>query len=274
MGPKAFGGRAGTEPAGTPGDQRNHRRSKIPTVLGQLVHLPSGRRRQLFSRDDAVAFEGSQPLGEELAADARQTVDQIREPPRPQHELADDQQGPAITDDVERARRAAVLLVAMIRHGKMSLLSEPDGIKSVPNDGDFEVCVRRAVRISNRHERVIAAPPEQVAGLVSDFDAIWPTQIVPAPCPLGDRRYQEGLMVWEEFDRPGAIRAFRVILPKELRGEHWFEAQPVDGGALVRHTIVGEAVGEYEEIWRYRIEPAHDHILEAVLDNIEAAVSR
>jgi len=78
-------------------------------------------------------------------------------------------------------------------------------------------------------------------------------------------------MVWEEFERPGAIRAFRVILPEELQGEHWFDAQPVAGGTLVRHTIDGEAVGEYEAIWRDRIEPAHDRILEAVLDNIEAA---
>jgi hypothetical protein len=130
------------------------------------------------------------------------------------------------------------------------------------------------VRVRNRHERVIAAPPERVAELVSDFDAIWPAQIVPPPRPLGDRRYREGPMVWEEFDRPGAIRAFRVILPEELRGEHWFEAQPVDGGTLVRHTIVGEAVGEYEAIWRDRIEPGHDLILEAVLDNIEAAVGQ
>jgi hypothetical protein len=130
------------------------------------------------------------------------------------------------------------------------------------------------VRIRNRHERVISAPPERVAGLVLDFDAIWPTQIVPPPRPLGHGRYKEGPMVWEEFERPGAVRAFRVVLPTELRGEHWFEAQPVDGGTLVRHTIVGEAVGEYEAIWRDRIEPAHDLILEAVLDNIEAAVGQ
>jgi hypothetical protein len=130
------------------------------------------------------------------------------------------------------------------------------------------------VRIRNRHERVISAPPERVAGLVLDFDAIWPTQIVAPPRPLGERRYKEGPMVWEEFDRPGAIRAFRVIVPEELRGEHWFEAQPVDGGTLVRHTIVGEAVGEYESIWHDRIEPGHDLILEAVLDNIEAAVGQ
>jgi hypothetical protein len=120
---------------------------------------------------------------------------------------------------------------------------------------------------------VVAAPPERVAGLVADFDAIWPTQIAPPPRPLGGGRYKEAPMVWEEFERPGAIRAFRVILPEELRGEHWFEAHPVDDGTLVRHTILGEAAGEYEAIWQERIEPAHDLILEALLDNIQAAVT-
>jgi hypothetical protein len=120
----------------------------------------------------------------------------------------------------------------------------------------------------------MSATPQRVAELVADFDTIWPTQIAPAPVPCGRRLYDTGRMVWEEFDRPGAIRAFRVILPEELPGEHWFEAQSVDGGTLVRHTVVGEAVGEYEAIWRDRIEPAHDLILEAVLDNIEAAVAK
>jgi hypothetical protein len=48
-------------------------------------------------------------------------------------------------------------------------------------------------------------------------------------------------MIWEEFERAGAIRAFRVILPEELQGQHWFEVQAVDGGTLVRHTVDGEA---------------------------------
>lgn len=127
------------------------------------------------------------------------------------------------------------------------------------------------MRIRNRHERVISTTPKRVAGLVSDFGAIWPTELAPSPRPLGDGRYREGPMVWEEFVRPGAIRAFRVVHPEELRGEHWFEAEPVAGGTLVRHTVDGEASGDYEAIWRERIEPQHDRILEAMLDNIEAA---
>jgi hypothetical protein len=126
----------------------------------------------------------------------------------------------------------------------------------------------------HRYERVISATPEQLARLLSDFDAIWPTQLAPAPRPLGGGRYKASPMIWEELERPGVIRAFRVIFPEELRGQHWFEVQAVDGGTLVRHTVDVEAFGEYEAIWRDRIEPLHGRILEALFDNIEAAVAR
>lgn len=129
------------------------------------------------------------------------------------------------------------------------------------------------MRVYKRHERLISATPEQVAGLVQDFEAVWPKQIAPAPRALGDRMYEAGPMVWQEFERPSAIRAFRVIAPKELAGEHWFEAQAIEGGTRVRHTLEGEALGEGETIWRDSLEPVHDLILEAILDKIEAAVA-
>jgi hypothetical protein len=47
----------------------------------------------------------------------------------------------------------------------------------------------------------------------------------------------------------------------------------VPNGTLVRHTVEGEALGHYEAIWRDRIQPAHDNILEGVLDNIEAELA-
>jgi carbon monoxide dehydrogenase subunit G len=80
-------------------------------------------------------------------------------------------------------------------------------------------------------------------------------------------------MLWEEFDRPGAARAFRVVRPDGLQAEHWFELEPVEGGTVLGHTVEGWAVGKYEAIWRERIEPLHDLILEAFLDNVEAALA-
>ena len=129
------------------------------------------------------------------------------------------------------------------------------------------------MKIRNRHERIIVAPPERVAALIADFDRIWPRQIAPAPRRHGHRSYEAGLMLWEEFDRPGAARAFRVVRPDELQGEHWFELGSAEVATVLRHTLEGCAIGRYEAIWRERIEPLHDLILEALLDNVEAAAA-
>jgi hypothetical protein len=130
------------------------------------------------------------------------------------------------------------------------------------------------MKIHNVHERTIAATPEQIAPLLAEFEAIWPTQIEPAPRAQGGGLYKASMMLWLEYDRPGAARAFRVLSPTELQGENWFELEPVPAGTLIRHTVEGEALGHYEAIWRDRIEAAHNIILEAILDNIETAVAR
>lgn len=128
------------------------------------------------------------------------------------------------------------------------------------------------MRVSNRHERVFGATPGQIAALVADFEQVWPTQIAPAPRRRGPHSFETGMMLWEEIDRPDAVRAFRVVSPSDLRVEHWFETGAADGGTLLRHTIDGEAFGEYKEIWRERIKPLHDHVIEALFDKIEAIV--
>lgn len=127
------------------------------------------------------------------------------------------------------------------------------------------------MKVRNGHERIVAASPERIAALIADFDRVWPTAIAPAPRRQGPRLYDAGPMLWEAVDRPGAARAFRVVGPEGLQGEHWFELEVADGATVLRHTIEGYAVGKYEAIWRERIEPLHDRILEALLDNVEAA---
>ena len=129
------------------------------------------------------------------------------------------------------------------------------------------------MKVSNRHERIVATNPQRVAAIVADFDGIWPTRIGPAPRLRGDRLYEAGPMLWEEFDRPAAARAFRVISPEELQVEHWFELEPVDGGTLLCHILEGDALGDYEALWSEQIEPFHNRVLEGLLDGVEAAVS-
>jgi len=129
------------------------------------------------------------------------------------------------------------------------------------------------MKVRKIHERTIAATPDQIGQLLADFEGIWPTQIAPAPRAQGERLYKTSMMLWQEYDRPGAARAFRVVSPAELQGEHWFELERVPAGTLIRHTVQGEALGDYEAIWRDRIEPGHDIILEALLDKIETALA-
>jgi hypothetical protein len=129
------------------------------------------------------------------------------------------------------------------------------------------------MKIMNRYKRVVAAPPERIAALIADFDRVWPTQLAPAPLLHGHRLYDAAPMLWEEFDRPGAVRAFQVVRPNELHGEHWFELKLAEGATVPRHTLVGHAAGKYETIWRELIGPLHDLTLEALLDNVEAAAA-
>jgi hypothetical protein len=92
---------------------------------------------------------------------------------------------------------------------------------------------------------------------VAEFELVWPTQIAPAPRLQGDRVYRVRIMRWQEFDRSGAARAFRVISPEGLQADHWFEVECVRDGTLLRHTVDGQAVGECEAVWReqYRAGP-------------------
>jgi len=78
-------------------------------------------------------------------------------------------------------------------------------------------------------------------------------------------------MVWQEIERVDAARAFRVIHPPELEAEHWFEIREAPRGTLVRHVISGEARAEFADLWRDRLEPIHDRVLEALLDRVAAS---
>jgi hypothetical protein len=123
------------------------------------------------------------------------------------------------------------------------------------------------------HERTVASSPEEVRSLIDDVFAVWPTELAPAPAPRGKGLFRAAPMMWQEYDRPGAVRAFRVVAPEGVHAEHWFDVESVDGGALMRHTIEGEAIGEFEGVWRDRIQPLHDKLMEALFDRIEAKLT-
>jgi hypothetical protein len=130
------------------------------------------------------------------------------------------------------------------------------------------------MKIRNCQERIFSATVDELAALVADFDMVWPTEVTAAPTPIGGRRYRAGRMVWEEFERPGAIRAFRVVSPEALAAEHWFDLERVDEGVRLRHTIAGEAVGEYQAVWCEQIKPTHERVFAALFERIGTLLRR
>ena len=130
------------------------------------------------------------------------------------------------------------------------------------------------MKIAVSHERALDAAPELISALIADFDRVWPQDIAPTPRPLGPGVYDTGLMRWEEFDRPGAIRAFRVTRPAGLNGEHWFELVVSGGMPVLRHTVDATASEAFAAIWRARIARLHDQILEALLDKVQQALAQ
>jgi hypothetical protein len=126
------------------------------------------------------------------------------------------------------------------------------------------------MRIRNVHQRVVAGEPQQVARLIDDFAEVWPGEITPPPTQVVPGVYAAGPMVWEEVAREGAARAFRVTYPPELEAEHWFEIRSLATGTRVRHVVSGEAHSEFAFLWRDRLEPLHNLVIEALLRRIAA----
>ena len=129
------------------------------------------------------------------------------------------------------------------------------------------------MKVLNVHERMLAAPPEQVAALFVDMDSLWPTEVFPAPeREAGGLRL--GPMLWEPAERADSPRAYRIAAPAEFPAEHWFEVRgDGSGGTLLRHTVEGDAVDWFEEAWRDRVEPLHNAYIEALFDRAGEAVA-
>ena len=92
-------------------------------VLGQLVDGDRGRGRELALRDHAARLELAQALGEHARADAPEMVPEVAEAHRAVEQLAQDQQVPAVAEDLGSAGDGAELGVpeGLVGHGGGSL---------------------------------------------------------------------------------------------------------------------------------------------------------
>jgi hypothetical protein len=129
------------------------------------------------------------------------------------------------------------------------------------------------MKVHNVHERALSVAPEKVEALFADMERLWPTHVFPAPEQDGDA-LRLGPMVWQPVDRAGAARAYEIVAPAGFHASHWFEvAQGSSGGTILRHTVDGEAVSEFEPVWRDRIEPLHNAFIEAMFDRAQEGIA-
>jgi hypothetical protein len=128
------------------------------------------------------------------------------------------------------------------------------------------------MRVHNVHERTVAGTPEAASALFVDMERLWPAPDL-APKPEGGS-LRVGRMLWRPVERTGAVRAYDIVEPHTFPASHWFEVAPEsEGRVLLRHTVAGEALGEFEQVWRDRIEPMHNTYIEAVFDRAQEALA-
>ena len=114
--PRAVDRRGGVGP--TPATKRHDDRLELLALGRQLVDLRGGRRRQRPAAHHVSLLEVAQPLGQHIGAQARKALAEVGEALRAEEQLADDHEGPALADEVQRTGHAAGVPVGALRgHG-------------------------------------------------------------------------------------------------------------------------------------------------------------
>jgi hypothetical protein len=105
-------GSTGGEEAGAPAGELREGGLELASERRQLVERGRRGRRQLAPRDDLALLETLQPFCEHAGADSGKAPPQIAEPLGAEAELAQDEQRPALAEDLGRARQRTELRVA------------------------------------------------------------------------------------------------------------------------------------------------------------------
>ena len=89
---------------------------KFGAPLGELVDVRAGRRRQFPSTYDACSRHLAESLSQDVGAGPGHAGHQLGEALRAEEQFAHDQQCPSLTDQVERVRDRAALVVPAFSH--------------------------------------------------------------------------------------------------------------------------------------------------------------
>jgi hypothetical protein len=138
------------------------------------------------------------------------------------------------------------------------------------------------MQILNVHERRFTADPSAVGALLDTLssadDRLWPgAQWWPMLLdrPLGPGAHGGHGPVRYRVTEYAPGRLLRFAMGEEpgrgvagLDG-HEFEVLPAPGGAVLRHRLWGPFVLQEWPVWSFVVRPAHDALLEDLLDNAE-----
>ena len=102
----------------TPPGQLRDGGPEATAVAGECIDRAGDGRGEHLAFHDAGGFELFEPSGQESWGDRTEPVLQVRVALRPAEQLANDQQRPALADDVEGVGEWAVLLIRTSRHAR------------------------------------------------------------------------------------------------------------------------------------------------------------
>jgi carbon monoxide dehydrogenase subunit G len=140
------------------------------------------------------------------------------------------------------------------------------------------------MKIFNRHERRIPAPPDEVGSLLDSLsgpaDRLWPADDWPAmkfdaPLREGARgghgpvryrvtEYMPGRRIVFQFEGGG--------LTDGLDGRHFFEVIPRQNCTLIRHVVDADCGLRMWAKWHILIGPMHDALIEDAFDRVEQRI--
>ena len=92
-----------------------------PAFVGEPVDVAGRRRRQLDRGDKAGSLERAETVAQKVGGDAVEGVAKVGLAPLTKRELAADQQGPAVADEIESGGDRAVLPVGAFAQCHSSL---------------------------------------------------------------------------------------------------------------------------------------------------------
>jgi len=132
------------------------------------------------------------------------------------------------------------------------------------------------MRIDNVHERTVTGGPAEIGPLLARLgqpdDPLYP----PSWPPM---RYADGIVVGARGTHgivsayePGRLLELSFPPGMGITGVHTFTVTPLgDGRSRVRHAVDADATPVMWLAWKVAIEPAHDAVLEELLDRLAAA---